>query len=267
MLARRFARLPALGAVFDRARRAEPALAWTALAHAALVPLFLLLMPFDGRTVLGIDPWVKPLKFAASIAIYAFTVALMLAPFAVGGRARAFVRWSTAIPLSLEMAAIAMQSARGTTSHFNDASAFDAVVFAVMGVAILVTTAAGVVLLVLHLRSRALAPALAWGVRAGITVSLVGAAVGGAMVSNEGHAVGAEEDAQGLPLVNWSREAGDLRIAHFAGLHALQALPLVALLVQGSRRGVAIVAGATALYVALVGGLFALAMLGRPLVG
>lgn len=267
VLARRFARLPTLGAVFDRARRVEPALVWTAVAHAALVPLFLVLMPFDGRSVLGIDPWVKPLKFAASIAIYSFTVALMLAPLTVGGRARAFVRWGTAIPLSLEMAAIAMQSARGTTSHFNDASAFDAIVFAAMGVAILVTTAAGVVLLVLHLRSRALAPTLAWGVRAGISVSLVGAAVGGAMVSNEGHAVGADEDSAGLPLVNWSRDGGDLRIAHFAGLHALQALPLVGFLVQGSRRGVAIVGGATALYVVLVGGLFALAIIGRPIVG
>lgn len=266
-IARRSTRFPSPIAVLDRLRRSEPALVWTAAAHAALVPMFVALMPFDGRSVLGLDPWVKPLKFAASIAIYSITVALMLLPLAPGGRARAFVRWATVIPLTFEMIAIATQSARGTTSHFNDATAFDAAVFAAMGVAILVATLAGVALLGLHLRSRALAPTLAWGVRAGIAVSLLGSAVGGAMVSNNGHAVGTPDEHDGLPLVNWSREGGDLRIAHFAGLHALQVLPLVGLLAQGSRRGVAIVAGATVLYVVVVGGLFALAMLGRPLVG
>ena len=33
---------------------------------------------FDSRLILGINPWIKPLKFALSIAIYVFTVALLL---------------------------------------------------------------------------------------------------------------------------------------------------------------------------------------------
>jgi hypothetical protein len=65
--------------------------------------------------------------------------------------------------------------------------------------------------------------------------------------------------------VNWSTGAGDLRVAHFFGMHALQALPLLGLWLDRSARSAAWLLVAATIYFAVYAALVVQALAGRPL--
>ncbi len=126
-------RRPWLRQTLGRAWAFSPILTFSALAHLALIPLFAAAAIADPRVITGAPAWVKPLKFAISITIYTGTFVWLLT-FVQGHRR--LVRWVAAITgigLGVEMALIALQVLRGTTSHFNISTAFDAAVFSIMG--------------------------------------------------------------------------------------------------------------------------------------
>jgi hypothetical protein len=247
--------------------RANAPLAWAGWLNVGLALLALALLPFDHRVVTGLPVWLKPLKFSLSIVAYAWALAWLLGslPAAAQGAARR-IGWGVAASMVVEQAVIFVQAARGTTSHYNVATALDGALFGLMGVFIVVNTvlAGWAVVLVWRHRPRG-AASYVWGARLGLLVFWVGSVLGGFMIHNHQHTVGAPDGGPGLPGLGWSTAAGDLRLAHFLGMHALQALPLLGWALGGlrPRRGVALLAGGAALYAAAVAGLLMQALAGH----
>ena len=189
--------------------------------------------------------------------------------------------------LFLEIALIDMQAARGTTSHFNNGTHFDAMVYAVMGVSIACIWLSMLLLTIVLFRQPFAGSAWGWSLRLGMVLALFGTGSGGLMTIPSSrqlaeahatgrmpivgaHTVGAPDGGRGLPVTGWSVEHGDLRIAHFIGMHGLQVLPLLAWwmarrgLPQGTQRH--LVFSLAASYLALFLLLLWQAFRGQPIV-
>ncbi len=83
------------------------------------------------------------------------------------------------------------------------------------------------------------------------------------MASLMSHTVGAADGGKGLPVVNWSRQHGDLRIAHFLGMHTLQIFPLFGYYIAKTSKAVIVFA---TVYVMMVFAVFIQALMGVPLI-
>lgn len=224
----------------------------------------------DPRIITGAPAWLKPAKFAASVGIYTATLAWIFSLLPEWPRTRRIVGWTTAVALVLEIVLIDLQAFRGTTSHFNASTLLDGAIFTVMGVAIMVQTISTIWVAVALWRQRFQDRALGWALRLGMAITIVGALSGGLMPPIAAHTVGAPDGGPGLPGTGWSTEAGDLRVAHFAGLHAMQALPIVAVVLARRRvtdaARVRLVLTASASYTGLFAVLLTQALRGQSIV-
>jgi hypothetical protein len=226
--------------------RAEPLLTGTALFLLALLIPAAIGLWIDPRLITGAPAWLKPAKFAISTAIYVLTLAWVFTYLPDWPRIRRLVGRTTAVVLIGELAIVNLQAWRGTPSHFNVGTPLDAALLAVMGIGILIQTAASVAVAVALWRQRFTDRALGWALRLGMTLTIIGAMTGGLMtrptpaqmtevratgrlLTVGAHTVGAPDGDPGLPLTGWSTRHGDVRVPHFVGLHAIQILPLVTL--------------------------------------
>jgi len=239
----------------------------------------------DPRTISGAPVWLKPAKFALSTSIFSLTLSWVFTFLPEWPRLRRVVSWTTSAVFVMEVGIIDLQAWRGTTSHFNLSTPFNGALFGLMGLGIVLQTLAMVLVAVALWRQQFGDRAMGAALRAGLIINLLGAATGGVMTTPTGtqlqqardtgrmpiggaHTVGAPDGGPGLPGVGWSLEHGDLRIPHFVGLHALQALPLLAIWLRRRNSGetaLRIVRRAAVGYGALFAILLTQALRGEPL--
>ncbi|MEX0676647.1 MAG: hypothetical protein WD063_06200 [Pirellulales bacterium] len=258
--------------------RRNRVLAATGSLFAILALALVIAIVFDRRELLGVNVWIKPIKFLVSVALYLWTLAWFLAYLERPRWVLRCVAWSAAGLMLIELSCIIFQAARGHTSHFNNATTLDAGIFGIMGLLILLNTIVEGSVLVLFLLPRAvtlrkqLAPAYLWGIRLGLVSTLFSAAIGMEMIGNNQHAVGVPDGGAGLPVLNWSTEAGDLRGAHAITLHGVQLLPWVGYLFsrrprsESSRAQLAGFSAVVAVYAAVAFWTYWQAIQGLPLV-
>lgn len=234
-------------ATVRRAMRWHPPLMLVAVASLAVFVASVVGLVVDDRMLVGEPIWLKPAKFGISIAVYGVTLAWLLSLLRRWRRAGRVLGTVIAVMAAGELAVIVLQVVRGQRSHFNFATPFDAVVFEAMAGMIVALWLANLVAAVLFLAQRLGERSISWAIRTSTLISLAGMAVAffmprptpaqqAAMASGRdvgvigAHTVGAPDGSPGLPLTGWSTVGGDLRVPHFVGIHGLQALILLAML-------------------------------------
>ena len=237
-----------------------------------LAAITLTLQAVDPRVLAsGVNVWVKPTKFLFSVAVFALTAGWFFGYVRPERRASRPMRVTVGLLVftaTFELAWICWQGANGLESHFNNDTVFYDVMFSLMGLFALLLT--GTALPLAWEIARRPAPGLPQDFAAAVVTGLVltfvlGVGFGTAIAMNGGHSVGAEGGA--VPIFGWNRSGGDLRIAHFLGIHAEQAIPLLAALLgavgAAARRGL-LVAGTLA-YAAVSFAVYLQAAAGQPL--
>jgi hypothetical protein len=242
----------------------------------------------DPRQIIGEPAWLKPTKFFASMTLYGTTILYFLSFLSERRRFVRVVGAIVSVTCSVEMMAISLQAARGVRSHFNVATPFDLAVFSSMGTMIFLLWVTMTVLAVMMLRARIQDRPLASALRMGLVVGIVGGLLGyfmlapkpdqiavvkagGKPVETGSHTLGGKDGGPGLPLVGWSTTAGDMRPAHFLGLHGMQVLPILAALLARRRsrsesQRLALLRSVGVGYLGLMGVLAVQALRGLPIV-
>ena len=259
-------------------RLSSPPLFWAGLSLLAISLICAALPLVDDRVFQGVSVWLKPWKFQVSVGFYFLTLALFMVFLPKCALSRLPVRALVWVSVScglFEVIYVSLQGVRGLGSHYNTGTPFYALMYALMGLGAVFLTGASLALAVVIGRSDdyAAPSVLKLSIVLGLTLTFfLGTGFGVYLGGNPGgHWVGGVlSDAGGLPVLHWSRTGGDLRVAHFFGIHAMHFLPafgalLVALRIRVTVARVAVWCFA-ALLVAVSMWSFVHALNGRPFI-
>ncbi|MFQ5974358.1 MAG: hypothetical protein ACE5Q3_18710, partial [Alphaproteobacteria bacterium] len=208
----------------------------------------------DGVSWQGAVSWRKPATFGLSFGITTLAMGWILGLLPT----RRVLGWMFAIPycvaIFIEVALVTMQRWRGVPSHFNKATSFDDAVFSGMGVSIAVVGILTVVLLVWALIELRQPRVVRWAVIAGMVMLLGASAIGKDMIDRGNAHVAAVGEVPSTVIIG---DDGSSKAAHAIGLHGVQILGGLAVLLGlgrlAAREQTALMAMAIAGYAGLFG--------------
>ena len=225
--------------------------------------VFIVLTKITTTQVYNVNAWYKPFKFAFSTFLFAWAMAwycYYLPNFNIK-----LFNWAVIILLGFEIVYIALQASKGQLSHYNLSTPVYAALYSMMALAASAVTiyTAYVGLLFFTNTFPDLPNYYLWAIRFGIILFVIFSFEGFAMGSRLNHSVGALNDNSSWFIIGWSKTVGDLRVAHFIGMHALQVLPVLSFYVFKNTK--------LTLVLSLLYGLLALltliqALQGKPLI-
>jgi hypothetical protein len=189
--------------------------------------VFIVLTKFTDTQVYNVNAWFKPFKFAFSTFLFAWAMAwycYYLPDFNIK-----LFNWSVIILLGFEIVYIALQASKGQLSHYNLSTPVYAALYSMMALAATLVTLYTAYIGYLFFKNSfpELPDYYVWAIRLGISLFVLFSFQGFLMGSRLNHSVGELNDNSNWFIVGWSKTVGDLRVAHFIGMHALQVLPFV----------------------------------------
>ncbi|MEL7482922.1 MAG: hypothetical protein AAFN41_01070 [Planctomycetota bacterium] len=237
------------GAVLFRTlvRDADRRLLWAAVLIGVLAPISAILAVIDGRVLDGSNIWFKPLKFQVSTAVFLATLAVAV-PLASAGFRRCIIGritvWTAISTAVFEIVYISLRAAIGLRSHYAFDDGFGSFMYGAMGIAAVLLSLTPIAVGIAAMATRrddGQLRIVRLGFAMGTIVTLAGASGVGIMLGSEPahYPVDAADASSRLPVAMWSTERGDLRIAHFVGLHAMQGMFIAGLLLSGLPRWLA----------------------------
>ena len=206
----------------------------------------------DDRILQYVPIWLKPFKFSVSSLIFIGSI-LFLLKYISNKKFIILTNKIVSYGLIIELIIIFFQVFRGKMSHFNNQTFEDMILFQIMAITIVcVWLGFGVYAWKLFRTSEFGNDLLLKGLQVGAFITFLTMPFAFVMpqpsktqlqeiIKNKSqiglivgsHTVDEKDPSQTYPLTGWAKTGGDLRIAHFLGLHALQILPILALLLNG----------------------------------
>src|SRR4030095_15887749 len=150
----------------------------------------LVLITLEETQILGVNRWLKPFKFYASVGIMVLTMDWLLYYLNSAKKIKRY-SWLIFISMLFENGLILTQAIRNTTSHFNVTSTLDGIIFNLMGMFILVFTITIILVCISFFKQKqfSIPAAYVWGVRLAILFFLFFSLEGGMMLGLLKHTV------------------------------------------------------------------------------